>query len=143
MHCRPDKRTFWVKEEGGSFEHPSIRACHQYLHHESCPPLHQKSTIPSSQALILRRICSQESDYIKQLWSSKRSGRSGTLWNGRSTLYTVDQATSVEGSGAFRKKPNSTLGDRVPLVVTYNPQLPKLSVRYSVKFFPFYMSQNG
>ena len=29
---------------------------------------------------------------------------------------------------ALRKKPKDTLGDRVPLVVTYHPQLPKLSI---------------
>ena len=40
----------------------------------------------------------------------------------------IDQATSVKRTEALRKKPKDTLGERVPLVVTYHPQLPQWSV---------------
>ena len=40
----------------------------------------------------------------------------------------IDQATSVTRAEALKKKDRNTLGNRVPLVVTYHPHLPKLSM---------------
>ena len=40
---------------------------HSYLHWSSCHPLNTKKGIPYSQALRLRRICSQEVDFQKRL----------------------------------------------------------------------------
>ena len=36
---------------------------HQYLQRKSCHPCHTKTAIPYSQALRLRRICSQDEDF--------------------------------------------------------------------------------
>ena len=37
--------------------------CHQYLHYGSCHPEPTKRSIVYSQALTIKRVCSQESDF--------------------------------------------------------------------------------
>ena len=39
---------------------------HEYLHRQSCHPWHCKTTIAYSQALRLRRICSQDEDFHRR-----------------------------------------------------------------------------
>ena len=52
--------------------------CHQYLHYGSCHPEHTKRSIVYSQALRIKRVCSQESDFNEHSlnltsWFLKRS----------------------------------------------------------------------
>ena len=44
-------------------------------------------------------------------------------YDGMEIQWYITQATSVKRAEALRKKPKDTLGERVPLVVTYHPQL--------------------
>ena len=37
--------------------------CHQYLHYDSCHPGHTKRSMVYSQALKIKMVCSQESDF--------------------------------------------------------------------------------
>ena len=39
---------------------------HQYLHENSCHPKHYKTAIPYSQAVRLRRICSEQENLMVQ-----------------------------------------------------------------------------
>ena len=43
--------------------HSKPSDCHQYLHYKSSQPEHTKRSIVYSQTLMVKRICSQESDF--------------------------------------------------------------------------------
>ena len=45
--------------------------CHQYLHYGSCHPEHTKKSIVYSQALRIKRVCSQESDFNEHAFNFK------------------------------------------------------------------------
>ena len=49
---------------------------HQYLHKRSCHPAHCKSTIAYGQALLLRRICSNNDTYLRRIKELRLSGLS-------------------------------------------------------------------
>ena len=98
---------------------------HQYLHQRSCHPHHQKSTIPYSQALRLHCICSQEPDYftcIKELEQHLVARGCDRM----ELQQYIDCATSVKRAQALKKNEKNNQEDRVPLVMTYHPDLPKL-----------------
>ena len=97
---------------------------HQYLHKRSCHPGHCKSTIPYSQALRLRRICSDDDTYVTRTKELKQH----LVNRGYEEVEVQDQmdrATSVSREQALAISENKT-SDRVPLVVTYHPELPCL-----------------
>ena len=98
---------------------------HQYLHQRSCHPRHQKSTISYSQALRLRRICSQEPDYFTHTKELKQH-LVARGYHRKEVQQYIDRATGVKRAQALKKSEKSNQEDRVPLVVNYHPNLPKL-----------------
>ena len=70
----------------------------------------------------LSRICSQEDGYVKRTMELKKY-LVDRGYDGMEIHCYISQATSVKRTKALRKKPKDTLGERVPLVVTYHPQL--------------------
>ena len=98
---------------------------HQYLHHCSCHPRHCKSTIPYSQALRLRRICLSDELFFKRT-EELQHHLVQRGYNRAELQLQIDKAASVSRAEALKASRDNTT-DRIPLVVTYNPNLPRLS----------------
>ncbi|XP_072026492.1 uncharacterized protein [Amphiura filiformis] len=99
---------------------------HQYLHSSSCHPQHCKSGIAYSQALRLRRICTNDSDFSQHARDLKKNLTS----RGHSALkvqQAINKVRSLPRSDVLKQKPRSQdTNTRVPLVVTFHPNLPSL-----------------
>ena len=99
---------------------------HQYLDFSSCHPFHIKRSIPYSQALRLRRICSEDTDFrdrIKELkgWLAKRG------YDMNMVDKQVDEATKISRDNALKEKDRITDGaSRDVLVLTYHPAISKI-----------------
>ena len=97
---------------------------HQFLEFSSCHPYHTKRSIPYSQALRYRRICSDDQDFhdrIKQLkgWLSKRG------YDMNMVEKQINEATKISREEALREKENINRGGKDVLVITYHPALSK------------------
>ena len=79
---------------------------------------------PFSQALRLQRICSEE-DYIKRS-TDLRQHLVKQGYNGMMVQHQIHRTTSVERTEVLRNSKRN-VSDRVPLVVTYHPDLLNLS----------------
>ena len=111
---------------------------HQYLHINSCHPKHCKNAIPYSQALRLRRICSEQEDFLKRTNDLKKHLKR----RGYSEQFLQPEIQRVidtprEDSLQLRGREKS---DQIPLVVTYNPTLlPLGDITRRCKEFPLNM----
>ena len=99
---------------------------HQYLHSTSCHPRHCKNGIAYSQALRLRRICSNDSDFSHHAQNLKMHlvsrGHSS-----RKVQQAINRARSIPRPAALEQKANNdATKSRIPLVVTFHPNLPPL-----------------
>ena len=99
---------------------------HQYLHSSSCHPRHCKTSIPYSQALRLRRICSDDSDFSSQARLLKNHlvtrGHSS-----RTVQLAINRVRSLSRSDVLKQKTEHRHAtNRVPLVTTFHPSLPPL-----------------
>ena len=98
---------------------------YQYLHQKSCHPSHCKNGIAYSQALRLRRVCSQHTDYLRHTEELK-----GYLvdrgYNEKTVQQRIDKATRVDRDSLFtlHQKVNK---HTVPLVINFHPDLPNLT----------------
>ena len=95
--------------------------CHQYLHYESCHPLHMKRSSVYSQALRIKRICSKRSDCQKHL---KALG--GWFMDRGYPKSVVD--TQIERVSRLTREEVLITKERdistaVPFVVDYHPSL--------------------
>ena len=98
---------------------------HQYLHRQSCRPRHCKSTIPYSQSLRLRRICSGDHDYLTRTKELK-TYLQDRGYEGTELQHQIDRASNIDRNDALQTKQRNTT-ERTPMVVTYHPDLPPLS----------------
>ena len=99
---------------------------HQYLAAKSCHPRHCKAAIPYSQALRICRICSSDHDSRKNTNELHRHlVRHG--YNPSFIRQQIDQASMINRNDALAPRVPSTNSypSRVPLVVTFHPNLPK------------------
>ena len=97
---------------------------HQYLHQRSCHPGHCKSSIAYSQALRIRRICSDFSDYLHH--TKELEEHLVTRGHNRVVVQEqINRATTTNRGDALRPSIKQTT-ERVPFVVTYHPQLPRI-----------------
>ena len=97
---------------------------HQYLHRQSCHPRHTKVTIPYSQALRLRRICSEPEEYLERTRELK-CHLINRGYGENEVQQQINKATRVHRDEALMPSETTNIG-RIPLVVTYHPNLPPL-----------------
>ena len=105
--------------------HIKPTATHQYLHATSCHPHHNKSFIPYSQALRLRRICSDDSDLqIRieklQFYLEQRGYKKEALTPQLERVRAKPREDCLLPTAKKQQDP------QIPLVVTYAPTLPSL-----------------
>ena len=117
----------WVYIKNGRVErdlHVKPTSKHQYLHTKSCHPKHCKIAIPFSQALRIKRICPERENLLLRTNQLKhhlsKRGYSDQLL-GSEINWAIN--TSYGSSSSLSNRRNS---NRIPLVVTYQPNLPKL-----------------
>ena len=117
------------KEENGLttdlFVKPTDK--HQYLHSTSCHPRHCKTSIAYSQALRLRRICSNDSDFLRhsQVLKMHLVSRGHSS---RALHQTIKKVKSMPRLSVLSEKPTNRdcANKKIPLVVTYHPSLPPI-----------------
>ena len=97
----------------------------QYLDMDSCHPRHCKQAIPYGQALILRRICSEE-EHLKQRTSELKQHLARRGYDPVEVQNQIDKAAEVPRVSALQPSQKKR-ANRVPLVATYDPRLPRLS----------------
>ena len=95
-----------------------------YLHAKSYHPKCTKEAISYSQALRIKRICSDESDYqlnSKKLLSElvERGYQTDTM------KKNIEKANNVKREDLLNYK-EKTPNTKIPLIVTYNKHLPKM-----------------
>ena len=91
---------------------------HNYLHYTSYPK-HCKNDIPYSQFLRLRRLCSEDDDFLQKCqemstFFESRGYPSDLLQN------VLERVSSVTRQEALEKRVRENEG-RIPLVLTYHP----------------------
>ena len=99
---------------------------HQYLSPESCHPKHCTTSIPYSQSLRIRRICSRDEDYTKRTEELKEHLK-GRGYRDTTVDTQIQLATQTSREEALLPRPRRPALERIPLVVTYRPGLTKLS----------------
>ena len=107
---------------------------HQYLSPDSCHPRHCTTSIPYSQALRCRRICSRDEDFEKRT----RELKTHLLARGyqSTTVDTqIQRASRLPRTEALNPHTHRQPTKRIPLVVTYHPGLNNLS-RITRKHLP-------
>ena len=111
------------KDEDGSISSDVYQKptdTHPYLNYNSAHPPHLKKSIPYSQALRLRRICSDDQtlkERIKQ-YSEYFITRG---YKRQTVLQEIHRVLRFTQEECLKPKTQTRLTDRVPLVTTYNP----------------------
>ena len=95
---------------------------HQLLHHSSCHPGHTKRGIPYSQALRIRRICSEDQFFDKRVgelrgWLFNRGYKEGEV------DQQIDKVRSLDRLELLDRQSKDQGDGRIPLVLTYHPAL--------------------
>lgn len=99
---------------------------HQYLHSTSCHPRHCKTGIAYSQALRLRRICSNQSDFVRHCRNLKKHLTSRGH-SSRRVQKAINKVKSLPRDNVLAEKlPPKPKDGQVPLVLTYHPSLPPI-----------------
>ena len=99
---------------------------HLYLLSSSCHPRHCTRSIPKSQALRLRRICSDDATFETR--SSELSEHLTKRGYKKPIIKRVIEETrKINRNDTLRYKNKDKSNTRTPLVVTYHPDLPPLA----------------
>ena len=107
---------------------------HNYLHYRSAHPSHVKNNIPYSQFLRLRRLCSQEEDFVARCTDMTnhlkcRGYPSNIISKALEQVHKISRSQSLQ----YQQK---TQTQRVPFVVTHNPHNPPLK-KWFRDFLPY------
>lgn len=98
---------------------------HQYLLTTSCHPKHCKDSIPYSQALRLRRICSKEETFQTRLEEMKQHFLHRG-YNRETVESQMQKAANIPREESLQPQ-ERRVEQRTPLITTYDPRLPPLS----------------
>ena len=98
---------------------------HQLLHRTSCHPGHTKKGIPYSQALRIRRICSEDRFFDRRVgelkgWLVNRGYKEGEV------DQQIERVRSCDRVGLLNRQNKDQKDGRIPLVLTYHPALNKV-----------------
>ena len=99
---------------------------HNYLLPSSCHPPHCVKSIPYSQALRIKRICSSETDFNSRTKDLSENLQKRQYFRG-SVEKAIKKAKDKPRSEALTYKTRQQNSRRVPLVVQYHPALPPFS----------------
>ncbi len=94
---------------------------HQYLLSSSCHPRHCKNSLPYSQALRMKRICS-DSGTMETRFLELTEYFVGRGYNRMSVTAQINKARLIDRNEALLPKVKNAT-KKTPLVVTYNPTL--------------------
>ena len=100
---------------------------HQFIHRTSCHPKSTKRSLPYSLAFRLNRICSSQESLQKRItepadFMKARGYPSSIIKRQISRALGIPRSEALE---PWATRSNNT--DRIPLVITYHPSLPKPS----------------
>jgi hypothetical protein len=98
---------------------------HQYRSPQSCHPKHCTKGIPYSQALRIKRICSNEQTTKKRLGELKCHLKKRG-YNNASINHCYNKASGIDRKDLIQYKEKNA-NNRVPFVITYHPALSNLS----------------
>ena len=104
----------------GTSVHYKPTDSHSYLLHSSSHPSHVKNSIPYSQFLRLRRLCSDESDFSKKSkemcqFFEKRGYPASVIQAAHHRAQQIDRQSALQTS---QKEKN----DRIPFTLTFHPR---------------------
>ena len=98
---------------------------HRYLLLSSFHPKHYIQNIPYSLALRIRRICSRECDFqVRANKLSKQLQSRG--YSITSITSAISKANAAQRKELLKYKTKLSQIDRIPFVVTYHPDMPKI-----------------
>ena len=94
---------------------------HSYLHYDSSHPRHCKESLPYSQLLRLRRLCSDQADFLDKAqemasFFKRRGYTAQTLKHDLEKMKHLSQSDALSNSNPTEEKIN-----RIPLILTYHP----------------------
>ena len=95
-----------------------------YLHSKSYHPTSTKKSIPYSQATRLRRICTEDSEFVRHAEKLK-ADLEKRGYNPDEITTGIERAANTERASLLTYK-EKTNQQRTPLILTYNRKLPNL-----------------
>ena len=101
---------------------------HLYLHYNSCHPKHQKESIPFSQALRIRRICTEINDF--EFHTNLMKEHFLTRGYPRQVVESaISKAKSLNRNDLLKPKETDqpVKPDIIPLVINYHPKIKNIN----------------
>ena len=101
---------------------------HMYLHYNSYHPVHQKKSIPYSQAIRLRRICSTDIR-LKEATDRLYKNLTKRGYPKKLVKQAIDRASRLDRKTLLNseKQPETTENGPIPFIITHNPKNPPIS----------------
>ena len=119
----------------GCFPNIKETDAHMYLPFTSCCPCHSARSIPYSQCLHIRRVCSNNNTFEKRCQELKK-------WLMNWIDSAITKASSITHTNSLQYQSKMKTMDRTPFVITHNPGNPPLA-EWLKKYMPVLHSTVG